>query len=308
MKWNKIGFISKEAIDQDWAQTHLQLPSSLVLNESTVRVFFASRNTDNHSSVGCLELKKQEDMSLSISEVQDHPVLIPGEPGHFDQHGVFPSCLVEDQGKFYLFYIGWTQGYEPPLFYASIGLAVSDDGKSFTKKQGPLVQRNKFDPCLVTSPHVFKDKETWKMTYVSGIKWTKGTNNTYQSHYHIKYMESQNIEEWNPQGDIAIDFKEEETNIARSSVIQLSKGLYSMWFGYVKSDIGKYRIGYADSIDGKSWNRDDKKSGISIDNEHATEMISYPCVFQLGKEIYMLYNGDNFGYEGFGIALLNRNV
>jgi hypothetical protein len=31
-------------------------------------------------------------------------------------------------------------------------------------------------------------------------------------------------------------------------------------------------------------------------------MICYPCVFNLGRDMYMLYNGDNFGRHGFGVA------
>ena len=76
-----------------------------------------------------------------------------------------------------------------------------------------------------------------------------------------------------------------------------------MWFSFVHASIGKYRIGYAESIDGYSWERTDAEDKIHTDNQHAKDMICYPNVFLYKNRMYMLYNGDNFGYMGFGLAV-----
>ena len=45
--------------------------------------------------------------------------------------------------------------------------------------------------------------------------------------------------------------------------------------------------------------------GIDVsNNEWDSEMICYPFVFDHKKERFMLYNGNNHGKDGFGIALL----
>ena len=35
-------------------------------------------------------------------------------------------------------------------------------------------------------------------------------------------------------------------------------------------------------------------------------MISYPCVFDYKGKRYMLYNGNDYGKSGFGIAVLDK--
>jgi hypothetical protein len=76
-----------------------------------------------------------------------------------------------------------------------------------------------------------------------------------------------------------------------------------MWFSYVHSDNKKYRIGYAESLDGNLWTRKDNLAGIDIGGEFTRDMICYPCVFKLNARMYMVYNGDNYGKEGFGLAI-----
>jgi predicted GH43/DUF377 family glycosyl hydrolase len=306
MKWEKIGFVSLPPNNFDWMRSHCQLPTVLILNERNIRVFFASRTDKQESHVAFMDLELGlNGKSFEIRKLCDSPILSPGPIGYFDEHGVYPSCVIKHQNKFYMFYIGWNKGAEAPLFYANIGLAVSEDGLKFQKiSKSPLLSRSEFDPCLVTSPHVYFDDDKWRMTYVSGVRWERSEETgKLQSHYHIKYAESNDLLNWVRQGIVAIDFEENETNIARSSVIKLAETDYRMWYSYVHSQIKNYRIGYAESHDGFSWERKDHLAGIDVDNDFATEMICYPCVFNLGEKFYMLYNGDSYGKNGFGIAL-----
>ena len=68
-----------------------------------------------------------------------------------------------------------------------------------------------------------------------------------------------------------------------------------------------YRIGYASSYDLLNWIREDDKTDISVSDEGwDSEMISYPHVFELDGEIYMMYLGNNVGKFGFGLAKLKK--
>jgi hypothetical protein len=75
-----------------------------------------------------------------------------------------------------------------------------------------------------------------------------------------------------------------------------------MWY----SCRGKsYRIGYAESEDGRQWQRLDALAGIDVSpSGWDSEMIEYPFVFDHNGQRYMLYNGNGYGKTGFGLAEL----
>lgn len=300
--WIKKGLIFKADAQFDWLQTHAQLPVADLISDDIVRVYFAGRSKSSFSSIGYVDLDVTD--NYRVIQLSRVPVISPGDIGCFDEHGVFPASIVNIGDKKYLYYVGWNQGYKQPLFYASIGLAISEDGgKSYKKySKAPILSRSEFDPCLVTSPNVFIENGIWRMTYVSGVRWEE-INGSLKSFYHIKYAESRNGIEWMRNGDVCVDFRDEkETNIARSAVIK-EMGKYKMWFCYVYGD-QKYRMGYAESNDFKSWDRKDNISGIGVsENSFDSEMTCYPYILIIRGKKHMFYNGNNFGKEGFGLAI-----
>jgi hypothetical protein len=75
-----------------------------------------------------------------------------------------------------------------------------------------------------------------------------------------------------------------------------------MWFAS-RGDV--YRICYAESIDGRAWERKAVQRGAEPSEEGwDSEMICYPHVFDHGDRRYMLYNGNGYGRTGFGLAVL----
>jgi hypothetical protein len=66
-----------------------------------------------------------------------------------------------------------------------------------------------------------------------------------------------------------------------------------------------YKIGCAYSKDMMNWERRDDKAGITRSEQGwDSEMIAYPAVIKSGHDIYLFYNGNDFGKEGFGFAKL----
>jgi hypothetical protein len=64
-------------------------------------------------------------------------------------------------------------------------------------------------------------------------------------------------------------------------------------------------VGYAYSYDAVNWFRDDENVGIELSKEGwDSEMMHYPHVFNVNGQHYMIYNGNEFGKYGFGIAKL----
>ncbi len=281
-------------------QSHASAPVALGLGGELYRVYFASRDDRNYSHIGFVELNIQSPPDLLC--ISPAPVVSPGPLGWFDDHGVYASSIVEHDQKLFMYYIGWNPGGRKPLFYASIGLAVSEDmGITFQKMfSAPIMARSEFDPCLVTAPCVRIDNGIWRMWYVSGFKWEE-KGGLLQSYYHIKYAESKDGVQWVRNGLVCIDLKEGETNIARPCVLK-EKDTYKMWYSY---DAGKgYRIGYAESSDGYAWTRLDNEAGIDVSRSGwDSKALAYPWVFSHDGRKYMLYNGNEFGREGFGLAV-----
>ena len=88
-------------------------------------------------------------------------------------------------------------------------------------------------------------------------------------------------------------------------------GIYHMVFCFRHaSDFRKnpkrgYKLGYAYSKDLKNWIRDDAKLNFNLPFEGwDSEMMCYPHLFKVDNQIFLLYNGNNFGRYGFGAAKL----
>ena len=81
-----------------------------------------------------------------------------------------------------------------------------------------------------------------------------------------------------------------------------------MWFARRQGE-ETYRIGYAESIDGLTWERKDHAAGLNVsDSGWDSEMVAYPHIFELDGHIYMLYLGNEVGRYGFGLAQLEGKL
>lgn len=301
MTWRKLGLVFSPSAQLPSMQTHASLPIALPIEGNLYRVYFASRDAQNRSHVHFVEFEIES--PSNIRRISSAPVLAPAGLGYFDDHGVYPASMVKRKDELFLYYIGWSPGSRQPLFYSSIGLAKSvDGGLSFNKMfASPIMARSEFDPCLVTSPFVMIDKDIWRMWYVSGFKWEENAEGTLQSYYHIKYAESKDGLSWDRAGLVCIDLEQGERNIARPCVVK-DGDRYQMWYSYNKGE--GYRIGYAESQDGYVWTRLDNEAGIDVSEAGwDSQAVAYPWVFTHKGKRHMLYNGNGFGREGFGLAI-----
>jgi hypothetical protein len=75
-----------------------------------------------------------------------------------------------------------------------------------------------------------------------------------------------------------------------------------MW--YSVRNISGYRIGYATSPDGYSWQRRDSEAGIGCSAEGwDSEMICYSAIVPYSGTLLMFYNGNGYGRTGIGVAI-----
>lgn len=301
MAWKKIGKFFEPDGSIDWMHSHAAVPFIDKISENTYKLYFTSRTKNNISTVGSLIF----DSHFNIHKVNSEPVLTHGKIGMFDEHGVTGSYCLNINNKKYLYFVGWNQSKTTP-FRNAIGLAISDDGGSTYRKlsEGPIVDRSLVDPSFVAGTCVYYDDDLFKMWYISCVRW-EIVDDKPRHYYHLKYATSKDGINWDRKGVVAIDFKSKyEYAISQPWVIK-ENGLFKMWYSFRgQPSINRYRIGYAESMDGISWDRMDDQAGIDVsETGWDSQMICYPYIFDLNNNRYMFYNGNNYGETGIGLAI-----
>lgn len=302
MGWIKKGLIFQPDRDLYWQKSHAALPTSLHVKDDLYRIYFTSRDGANKTYVGFFDLELGQ-QDFKIINKSREPVLTPGALGLFDQDGVQCTSVVRVGEKVYMYYLGWSRGLPEPLFFASIGVAISSDGGLTFEKysEAPIMERSRYDPWMVSGGTVLFEKKCWRMWYISGIDFELTAQGA-KSKYDIKYAESVDGLNWRRNGISCIPLRSNETNISRLSIIK-ELGVYKAWFPY-KSDGNNYRIGYAESTDGINWHRADERASIDV-SESGWDSKALDKVWVLNAKgmKFMLYNGNNFGYDGIGLAV-----
>lgn len=298
--------IFETAGDHEWNRSHAQVPVVDLLNDKVWRIYYATRNEKNQCNTSFIEVEAGNPSRILYKHQE--PLFQLGELGTFDDAGIMPSCILNKDGKKYLYYIGWNAGSNVG-YRLAVGVGIGKDGISFAKySTGPILDRSIFDNCLCASPFVLVGNEEWKMWYVSGTHW-KTINGKPEPFYHIKYASSTDGLNWKRDGIVCIDYDDFTEGISRPCTIRTDKE-YLMFYSfrnntdYRNNPLQGYRIGFASSGDGISWKRMDAAIGISASSSGwDSDMVAYPYVVEHHGKFFMFYNGNGFGKTGFGYAV-----
>lgn len=319
MKWKKIGQIFDPTGHElpNNCIGYAQSPQALVFDEF-VRVYFSTRALDTNgkylSHVAFVDFDKKFQKILCISGKTVIPL---GELGCFDEHGIFPVSPMRNGDKVLAYTTGWNRRVSVSTD-AAIGLAISDDnGLTFKKVgAGPVLSASLHEPFLVGDAFVRIFDGTYHMWYIHGTRWITHTSGEPPDRiYKIAHATSLDGISWQKEGrQIIRDSLNTEECQALPTVIQIGNR-YHMFFCYRQpSDFRKnksrsYRIGYAHSEDLVNWLRDDANAGIDVsENGWDSNMQCYPHVFEMDGDIYLMYNGNEFGRFGFGLAVLEKQA
>lgn len=305
MNWTKQGFIYKPTGEMPFSRTHAQVPFGFPMSDK-LRVYFATRDEHSSSATSFVELDPN-DLSR-VLYVHDKPCLSKGAVGMFDETGAMPSWFLPVEDEIWLYYTGWNKS-ETASYRLGIGLAISrDGGQTFERKYtGPLLDRSIYDQVWVAQPCVMREGDSWRMWYLSCTK-IEVINGHPEPFYDVKYAESKDGIQWNRTGHVCVGYDEFTDAIGRPTVFKDGE-LYKMYFSYrsatnYRTDVQRsYRIGYAESNDGLTWERKDNQAGIerSADGWDSL-MMDYCHIFSHRDQWVMLYNGNGFGASGFGYA------
>ena len=315
MKWKKLGKIfdpTKYKLSNNCFE-FAQSPQTLVFDDF-IRIYFSTREKDKTgkylSHISFIDMDKE---FKSVSGISTDTVIELGGLGCYDEHGIFPLNVMRDGDKVLGYIGGWSRRVSVSV-ETSIGLAISnDDGLTFKRiGDGPILTSSLDEPFLVGDPFVAKYINVYNMWYIYGVKWVENETKHYKERvYKIGHATSDDGVAWHKTGkQLVCDKLNSDECQALPTVIKFN-GKYHMYFCYRQAvDFRKnrehaYRIGYAFSADLKNWIRDDDNAGIALSEDGwDSGMMCYPHVFHCEDKIYMLYNGNEFGRFGFGLAVL----
>jgi hypothetical protein len=319
MKWKKLGRIfdpAQHALPNDCAQ-FAQAPHALVFDDF-VRIFFSTRAVDKsngkyRSHIAFVDMRKN---LRDIIRVSDRTVIPLGGLGCFDEHGIFPMSVVRHGDSVYAYTCGWNRRVSVSVDTA-IGLAISRDGGLTFQRigDGPVLAASLHEPCLVGDGFVRIIVGVFHMWYIFGIGWKNFQAGVQPERtYKIGHAVSSDGIGWVKEEarQIVPDRLGADESQALPTVIEID-GRYHMFFCYRHSsdfrrnrDRG-YRIGHAYSDDLATWTRDDDNPLLDVTpRDWDSDMLCYPNVFECDRSVYMLYNGNEFGRDGFGLAVLER--
>jgi hypothetical protein len=317
MKWTKFGKIfdpTEHALPNNCLE-FAQSPQALVMDDR-VRVYFSTRERDSVgkylSHIAFVDFDKAMQNIIDISR---HTVIELGELGCFDEHGIFPINVVRDEDRVLAYTTGWNRKVSVSAD-ASIGLAVSHDGGEYFEKvgNGPIMAASLKEPFLVADAFVASYDGLFHMWYIFGTKWKKFVETDPPERiYKIAHATSQDGINWLRDGRQIISNWLNEDECQALPCVFRHGDLYHMMFcyrqahGFRQQSSSAYRLGLARSSNLTDWERDDSLLGIDVSEAGwDSQMQCYPHVFQSDGKTWLLYNGNEFGRFGFGLALLDE--
>ena len=308
MRWIDYGQIFHA---QEHGFSYSKSPQALVFDDY-IRVYFTACKPDNGKLISYVCFADFDKDFESIIKISDN-VLSNGALGCYDEHGVFPFSPLKTSEKGIFGYISGISRRISVSVDSGIGLAISNDnGETFQRiGNGPVLTSSLHEPFLVIDGFVREYDGLYHMWYIFGSDWIKFTESEQPDRiYKIAHAVSKDGMTWvKDNAQIIPDSLEYEAQ-ALPTVIKWG-GAYHMMFcfryayDFRTNSKRSYRLGYACSKDLFSWKRDDS-SAFKPQRSWASEMVCYPNLFECDGKLHLLYNGNQFGKYGFGLARLEK--
>jgi hypothetical protein len=295
----------------EWMNSHAQCPFPLVLPDG-LRVYFSTRNAADEtgqyvSRTGWAEF----DSNFQVKNISQTPALDVGPIGSFDEHGAMGTSVIVRDGRYLMYYGGWSRRASVPYDWA-IGLAESSDGLSFSRSfSGPILGASPDQPYLLACPIVQSMESGMSMRHLAGDAWISGGDRA-ESVYSLRSAHSEDGVHWYRDSTPLVTKLTADECQTGASVWENEVGSHmlfsfrrgSRFRGKFSSSRG-YRLGYAQSSDGKVWHRDDGVITVLEPRARFYERsMAYPYVFSWMGEMWVLYCGNDFGTGGFGVSKL----
>ncbi|HEX5127105.1 MAG TPA: hypothetical protein VFW00_10230 [Rhodocyclaceae bacterium] len=305
MQWRKLGVVFSPPGNVPWMASHATTPTPLDLGDGKLRIYFSARDVQNVSRVGFVDVDASN--PRHILRVSAKPCLDVGIAGGFDDSGALCTRVLRlNDGRLLMYYVGF-ELCTRVRYRLLTGAAISEDGgETFIRaKPTAILERSASELYFRCAAFVLNENDIFRMWYVAGNSWLTLSDKPVPV-YELRYMESDNGIDWPAEGTTVMRFGEDEHGLGRPWVIH-ENGRYKLHYSIRKISQEGYRLGYAESDDGKNWLRMDDQLGLTTSiGDWDSEEIMYSAVIDAHGKTYAFYNGNNFGEHGFGVAVLDQ--
>lgn len=305
MRWKKLGVVWKPDGRSPWAKTHAAVPTPFRVNDDVIRVIVTCLDKLGRGRPGYVDLAAAD--PTRILQVSTDPLLDIGVPGAFDDNGLMVTSLVEPEpGTLFLYYVGF-ELCAHIRYRLFTGMAMSHDGgETFQRySRAPILDRTDEELYFRGGPFVMVDHSVFKLWYVAGSEWID-INHKPMPVYDLRYQESKDGIHWQATGQVSMAItRADEHGFGRPWVVKEGPNDYQLFYSIRRRSLSAYRLGYAESTDGIHWIRKDDLIGLDVSaGQFDADAIMYSSVISVGERVYCFYNGNNFGEQGFGVAVL----
>ena len=305
MRWKKLGLVYGPDGSLSWAHSHAMIPTPVRLDDGVIRVFVTFCDAEGIGRPGYVDVSAKD--PLQVLRVSRQPLLDLGKPGTFDENGLL-TCGVTNlgNGKIFMYYVGFELGTK--IRYRLLtGLAISEDGgNTFARYLStPVLERSATEMYFRCGPFCLYEPQRFRLWYVAGSEWID-LHGKPMPVYDIRYAESGDGIHWPDQGEVQISITEpDEHGLGRPCVIAKPAGGYRMFYSVRRQSLGAYRLGYAESAAGNAWVRMDKELNLDVTpGAFDSDAIMYAAPIEIDGKLYVFYNGNSFGRDGFAAAVL----
>jgi hypothetical protein len=290
--------------------SHASHACALHIKDEVFLIIYSVRNSSQRAHIfsqkmtavdGVLTLIGQPSLSLGI-----------GKTGTFDQDGLLACAPVRISDKMsYFYYSGWNniRSDHGDIWLCDTGLAsINHETHEFERlSDGPVMSRNRFNPYFAAATAVILENGVFKSWYNSGISWDDSLETEVKPKYGIHYAESKNGLDWVYQPGLVIPFSDnEEHSFGRPCVLANDDGYHMLFSCRGGGGNPIYRLGYAFSKNGQTWERNDAMAGLNptgLEPDFDSGSIAYPFLFEHDGWRYLLYSGNHYGKTGTGYAV-----
>jgi len=305
MRWRKQGLVWRPEGSRAWARSHAMVPTPFMLADGTLRVFVTCLDADGRGRPGWVDLDPQD--PRRVLGAAREPLLDVGDPGSFDDSGVVVTSVISTApGRLFMYYAGF-ELCTRVRYRIFTGVAASrDGGLSFTRvNRVAVLDRTEEERLFRCGAFAMADGGRVRLWYAAGSEWTEVGGKAVPV-YDLRHLESEDGIHFAGRGQRSMELNHaEEHGFGRPWVIRHSPRDWELFYSIRRRREGAYRLGHAVSADGVEWQRRDEDMGLEVSTDgFDSHAISYSSVIEAGGRRYCFYNGDNFGEQGFAVAVL----
>lgn len=304
LRWKKLGLVDPRRAGADWAVSHAAVPTPVLTAAGNIRVYYTGYDALGRGRPGFVEVSPED--PLRVLRAKEQPLLDIGRPGAFDDNGLMATTVIDaGAGRTYMYYAGFELCHN--IRYRILtGLAVSTDGgESFVRhSEAPVLERSGAELFFRCGAFARQEDGLFRLWYVAGSEWTEVGGKDLPV-YDLRYMESVDGIVWPSRGELVLGLRDPDEHGFGRPWIDKGVGGHRMFFSVRKRSLGAYRLGFAHSKDGRNWVRDDGLMGLPLSpGSFDSNAMMFSSVISVGGRTYCFYNGDKFGEQGFGAAVL----